>query len=138
MVPDEPFEVREKRHAAARRLLRSRRDLNPRLRARGSGRIVRSGAGTVVPVRLRRSVPHDDRRRLYHDLRWEIVGRVVICRVILPPRAAPAGSDDDDAVAMKVAVESVVPVETVAAAMATASMARCIAWRGRNEEERKG
>src|SRR6516165_5849626 len=94
-------------------LLCSRRDLDPRLGARGSGRIVRVGARAVVPIRLRRLrrlLVYDDWRRLYNDLRRIVVGRVI------PPRAAPTatGSDHDHAVSMKGAVEPVVPMETVA------------------------
>src|SRR5262249_17303052 len=104
-------------------LLCARRDFDPHLWARRSGRVVSSGARTVVPVCLGRLVLHDDWCRLHHDLRRVIVGRVVIRRVT-PPRTPP-GTRNDDAVTMKVAVESIVPVETVAAAMASASMTHC-------------
>ena len=88
-------------------LFRARRNLDPDLGTRGHGRIVGLRAGTVVPVRLQLLV-HDDGRWLYHDLRWVVVGRVVIRRVT-PPRTPP-GTGYDDAVPMKVAVESMVPV----------------------------
>src|SRR5262250_3162374 len=119
-------EVLERTGKPRRYLLCSRRDFDPHLWARWSRRVVSFGARAVVPVRLRLLV-HDDGRWLYHDLRWVVVGRVVIRRGT-PPRTPP-GTDDDDAVPMKVAVESVVPVETVAAAvaaaMASASMTHC-------------
>src|SRR5215470_5959939 len=110
-----------------RGLLCSRRDLDPHLGARGNCRIVGLGAWTVVPVRLRLLV-HDDGRWLYHDLRWVVVGRVVI-RWVTPPRTPP-GTGYDDAVPMKVAVESVVPVETVAAALAAAMASASMTHRG--------
>src|SRR5262249_17042607 len=88
-------------------LLCPRRDLDPRLWARGNGWIVGLGAGTVVPVRLRRLL-HDDRRRLYHDLRWV----VIVGRRVVPPWPPPKRrADHYDPVPMKVAVESVVPVK---------------------------
>src|SRR5215470_1499567 len=114
-----------------RGLLRARRDLDPHLRARGHGRIIALRAGTVVPVRLRRLVTHDDGRWLYHDLRRVVIGRVT-------PPWTPPGTGHDDAVPMKVAVESVVPVKSMAsvasAAMATPSVARLCG----NDQERKG
>src|SRR5215468_3039522 len=116
-------------------LLCSRRDFDPHLWAPWSRRVVSFGARAVVPVRLRLLV-HDDGRWLYHDLRRVVVGRVVIRRVT-PPRTPP-GTGDDDAVPMKVAVESVVPVKSMAsvasAAMATPSVARLCG----NDQERKG
>src|SRR5262249_12968562 len=115
-------EVLERTGKPRRFLLCSRRDFDPHLWARWSRRVVSFGARAVVPVRLRLLV-HDDGRWLYHDLRWVVVGRVVIRRVT-PPRTPP-GTDYDDPVPMKVTVESVVPVETVAAAMASASMTHC-------------
>ena len=106
-----------------RGLLCSRRNLDPHLRTRRHGRIIGFRARTVVPVRLRRGrAVGVDRRRLHDDLRRVVVGRVVIR--VTPPRTPP-GTDYDDAVPMKVAVEAVVPVETVAAAMASASMTHC-------------
>src|SRR5262249_7908330 len=65
-------------------LLCPRRDLDPRLWARGNGWIVGLGAGTVVPVRLRRLL-HDDGRWLYHDLRWVVIVR----RRVVPPWTPP-------------------------------------------------
>ena len=90
-----------------RGLLCSRRNLDPHLRTRRHGRIIGFGAGTVIPVRLW-LLAHEHGRWLYHDLRRVIVGRVVIRRVT-PPRPPP-GTRYDDAVPMKVAVESMVPV----------------------------
>src|SRR5215831_2880601 len=110
------------RKSDAAALLCARRDFDPHLWARRSGRIVGLSAGAVVPVRLRLLV-HDDGRWLYHDLRRVVVGRIVIRRVT-PPRTPP-GTGYDDAVPMKVTVDSMVPVETVAAAMAAASMTHC-------------
>lgn len=83
-------------------LLCPRRDLDPRLRARGSGRIIRSGARTVIPIRLRRLLFHDDRRGLDNNRRWW--RRVVVgWRVIPPPRAPPErGADYDGSVAVVV------------------------------------
>ena len=64
-------------------LLRPRRDLDPCLWARRSGRIVGPNAGTVVPVRLRRS-------RWLHVHRWFLNddwGRSVgvVGRRVIPP-----------------------------------------------------
>src|SRR5215831_14147191 len=95
-------------------LIRSRRDLDPHLRAGRSGRIIGTGAWTVIPVRLRLAVLHHDRRGLHHDLRR----RIVVRRIAPPPRSPPErGPNHDDAVT----VESMVPVEPVAsvAPMAT-------------------
>src|SRR5262245_28658974 len=114
-------------------LMCSRRYLDPHLGARGNCRIVGLGAGTVVPVRLRQAFFHDDWRRLYDNLR-----RIVV-RVI-PPRTPPEyRAGNDDAVTMKVAVESRVavksgrPVEAVAARAPASTTAR-EARRGRSQK----
>src|SRR5215467_6598305 len=114
-------------------LFRARRNLDPDLGTRGHGRIVGLRAGTVVPGRLQLLV-HNNGRRLYHDLRWVIVRRIVVRR-ITPPRTPP-GAGHDDAVPMKVAVESVVPVETVAP-MASAAMPPGDDWPCGNDQERE-
>src|SRR5215467_2803579 len=101
-------------------LFRARRNLDPHFGTRGHGRIVGLCAGTVVPVRLQLLV-HNNGRRLYHDLRWVIVGRVVVRR-ITPPRTPPR-ADHDDAASMKVAVESVVPVKSMASVGTAGAMA---------------
>src|SRR5215813_5104523 len=88
-------------------LRRSRRNLDPHLRTRRRGRIIGLGAGTIIPVRLWLLV-HDDGRWLYSDLRGVVVGRIVIRRIT--PRRTPPWARDDDAVPMKVAVESMVTV----------------------------
>jgi len=122
-----------------------RRDLDPRLWARGSSRIVGFGAGTVVPVRLGRLLLDVDRRLLDDDGRRcvAVVGRVVVGRVIPPvPVRAPAAprADEDNAVAPEpVMTEPVAAVPPVPAASpvpaAVPASAPCIAWHRRNEQE---
>src|SRR6516225_3607887 len=110
-----------------RDLLCSRRDLDPHLWARGNGRVVGSGARTVVPVRFRPvrfrrgGAVGVDRRRLDDHLRLIVIGRVTPPRV--PPRTPPEGAGDDDAVTMKVAVESVVAAVVASAVAASVTTA---------------
>ena len=145
MIVNELLKVREERDHTAmssglvwrsqdsemetvRDLLCSRRDLDPHLWARGNGRVVGLSARAVVPVRFRPvrfrrgGAVGVDRRRLDDHLRL-IIGRVTPPRV--PPRTPPEGAGDDDAVTMKVAVESVVAAvvaSAVAASVTTASV----------------
>src|SRR5262244_3393759 len=81
-------------------------DLDPHFWARRCRWIVGPDAGTVIPVRLRLPL-HDNWRRLYDDL------RLIVVRRVIPPRTPPeCGAGNDDAVTMKVTVESGVPVKT--------------------------
>jgi hypothetical protein len=73
-------------------LLCPRRHLDPHVWARGSRGIVGFGAETVVPVRLRRLLSHDDRRRLDDDL-WRRVVATRPHRDSRPERAAPPGAE---------------------------------------------
>src|SRR5262249_16910980 len=109
-------------------LLRPRWDLNPHLWARGNGRKVGFGTGTVVPVPLGRSPLPDNRPRLDDQWRRAVVGRG------MPPQGVPQewGSDQDGAVAVEVTMESVVAVKTAAA---VAPVTPCVGRRCRNEKE---
>src|SRR5262249_26768354 len=91
-------------------------DLDPHLWTRGRGRIVGSGAGTVVPVRLGRDV---DRWRWW---RVSVVGGRGIPPRVPPEPGAHHRSHNDGALAAERAVETGVPVKSGGAVESVAAM----------------
>jgi len=126
------------RRLPASRLLRPRRDLDPRLRTRLNAWVVAPGAWTVVPVRLRRSWRRlDVHRRLLNNNGWrrvDVVRRVIPPVRVIPPigiwRAPPERGPDSDKDATPEprggVPEPGVPV---------APMAPCVARHCRNEKQ---